>query len=266
MDVPAASLPPRPPPLYTRIVTGQRYGVYDEFAWCYSRGWAGEYHLQATEAFEQHVFPRLPLGARILDLCCGCGELAAVLLDHGWLVTGIDGSEQMLEYACARAPGAEFLIEDARSFDIEDRFEAAFSTFDSLNHILSLDELECVFRNVHRALAADGLFVFDLNMSESFETLWRGSFSSVEDDCASITRGSYDPEARLGCAAVTMFRLEDGLWKRSDVEVRERCYSEEDVRGRLEAAGFRNIRREDAYELGMRGDIALGRAFFFAEK
>lgn len=247
-------------------MTGERYNIYDEFAWCYSKGWAAEYHHQAGAAFEAHVFPRLPLGARVLDICCGAGELAALLLEHGWLVTGIDGSEQMLEYACAMAPSAEFLIEDARTFHIEDRFEAAFSTFDSLNHILSLDELECVFRNVHRALAADGLFVFDLNMQEAFETLWRGVFASVEDDSASITRGSYDPEARLGCAAVTMFRLEDGAWRRSDVEVRERCYSEEEVRGRLDAAGFRNIRAQDAYELGMRGDIALGRTFFFAEK
>ena len=246
-------------------MAGECYDAYDNFASCYSRGWAGEYHRQAGAVFERRVFPRLAPGARVLDLCCGSGELAAALVERGFEVTGLDGSERMLEHARRRAPQAEFLLEDARSFHMDSRFGAVFSTFDSLNHILSIEELDSVFRNVHAALEAGGLFVFDLNMSESFETLWHGVFASVEDDCVSVTQGSYDPEAGLGCAAVTIFER-DGEWRRLDVTVRERCYPEDEVRARLEAAGFRNVRTEDAYELGMRGDIALGRMFFFAEK
>ena len=45
---------------------------------------------------------------------------------------------------------------------------AVFSTFDSLNHVMSLDDMERVFRNVHAVLEAGGCFEFDLNMEEGY--------------------------------------------------------------------------------------------------
>jgi len=244
---------------------GERYTTYDQFAWCYSKGWGEDYHRQARAVLDRHVFPRLAPGSRVLDLCCGSGDLAVVLQANGFSVTGIDGSARMLEFARERAPEADFLLEDARTFRFEAQFDAVLSTFDSLNHLLTIEELECVFGNVHAALAGGGLLVFDLNMLESFETLWRGASADVQDDAVVITRGSYNPVERIGRADITMFRLE-GAWQRSDVTVLEKCYSEDEVRGALDRAGFYRLWARDAFELGMSGDTALGRTFFFAEK
>jgi SAM-dependent methyltransferase len=241
------------------------YTTYDQFAWYYSKDWGEDYHKQARVVLEGHVFPRLAAGARVLDLCCGSGDLAVVLLANGFRVTGIDGSGRMLEYARARAPEAEFLLEDARTLRFEARFDAVLSTFDSLNHVLTIEELESVFRNVHAALDGGGLFVFDLNMLESFETLWCGATADVQDDAVVITRASYDPLERTGRADITMFRFE-GAWERSDVAVLEKCYSEDQVRAALDRAGFYELWVRDACELGMCGDTALGRSFFFAVK
>jgi SAM-dependent methyltransferase len=248
------------------VPEAKRRGAYDSFAWFYQRGWGDHYHEQARPVFEKHVFPRWPSNARVLDLCCGSGDLAQTLAGHGYRVTGIDGSIEMLRYARERVPEAEFFHEDARTFRFEDAFDAAASTFDSLNHILEIEELEAVFRNVYRALAAGGLFTFDMNMEECFRTLWRGTDSTVDEGSASITRGSYDPATKLGCAAVTMFRLDEGEWRRFDVSVFERCYSQAEIEDALARAGFRDIEMHEAYELGMRTDLALGRAFFFAVK
>jgi SAM-dependent methyltransferase len=247
------------------VPCAERYTTYDQFAWCYSKGWGEDYHKQARVVLEDHVFPRLTAGARVLDLCCGSGDLAMVLLANGFQVTGIDGSERMLEYARARAPEAEFLLEDARALRFEARFDAVLSTFDSLNHVLAIEELESVFRNVHAALADSGLFVFDLNMLESFETLWHGATADVQNDSVVVTRGSYDPIERTGRADITLFRRE-GAWERSDVTVLEKCYSQDEVRAALDRAGFYELWVRDACELGMRGDSAVGRTFFFAEK
>lgn len=244
----------------------QGYGAYDQFAWFYSQGWAEDYHKQARAVFEGHVFPRLPPGARVLDLCCGTGDLALALQARGYRVTGIDGSPEMLRYGRERVPEAEFLLEDARTFRLEAAFDAVVSTFDSLNHILELAELENVFRNVHRALVPGGLFVFDMNMEECFETLWRGADATVGDRSVSITQGSYDRSRKLGRADVTLFGLEDGVWRRSDVSVFERCYPREEIEAALAGAGFAGLTVRDAHEVGMRTDIALGRAFFFAVK
>jgi SAM-dependent methyltransferase len=109
----------------------------------------------------------LPAAARVLDLCCGSGDLSRELLARGYQVTGLDGSPEMLRYARQRVPRTEFLLEDARSFACEARFDAVLSTYDSLNHILSLEELEAVFANVFRALVPGGLFFFDLHQLRS---------------------------------------------------------------------------------------------------
>jgi hypothetical protein len=63
-----------------------------------------------------------------------------------------------------------------------------------------------------------------------------------------------------------MFRLQNSVWERSDVAVLERCYTEAGILNALERAGFAEITAHDAYEVGMRGDNALGRSFFFAVK
>ncbi|HVX65750.1 MAG TPA: class I SAM-dependent methyltransferase [Bryobacteraceae bacterium] len=245
--------------------SSERYGVYDQFAWFYQRGWGADYHAQLQPVLENSIFPRLRAGARILDLCCGSGDLTRVLAGHGFSVTGIDGSEQMLAYARRHVPGAEFRLDDARDFASEPVFDAVLSTFDSLNHILTLAELQRAFESVARALVPGGTFIFDLNMEEAFATLWRGSFSTVEEAGVGITNGSYDAERGIGRAEVTLFRPEaDGRWRRSDVTVLEKCYTSQEVAGALERAGFGSIEEHEAWELGMRGDIALGRTFFFA--
>jgi SAM-dependent methyltransferase len=249
------------------VETRQRYGVYDHFAWFYSRGWGTDYHTQLQPVLEDHICPRLPAAGWVLDVCCGSGDLSRALLDRGYRVTGIDGSGEMLCHARRQAAEAEFRLADARDFHFPPQFDAALSTFDSLNHLLTLDELEEVFENVCHALVPGGLFVFDLNMQEAFETLWRGSFSSVEDTAVGITNGSYDPVGKVGCALVTLFRLDDGdIWRRSDVKVLEKCYTLEEITDALERTGFSAIETHDAWELGMRGDLAMGRSFFFATK
>jgi SAM-dependent methyltransferase len=246
-------------------MSAEPYGVYDPFAWFYNKGWGSDYHQEAAPLLAEHVFPRLAAGARVLDVCCGTGDLSRVLVAGGYRVTGIDGSEEMLRFAREQTPGAEFCLADARDFSVGSRFDAALSTYDSLNHILDPEELEEAFCSVRRALVPGGLFVFDMNTEESFETLWCGSSGTVEETAAGITRASYDAAAKIGRADLTLFRLAEGAgWGRSDITVFERCYGVEEVTAGLESAGFSQIEARPAFELGMRGDMAVGRVFFFA--
>ena len=48
--------------------------------------------------------PRLPRGAKVLDLCCGSGEAAAPWIEAGFQVTGLDVSPKVLELAATRYP------------------------------------------------------------------------------------------------------------------------------------------------------------------
>ncbi len=220
-----------------RTVTS--YSDYDRFAWVYNKHWGNSF-AQALPVLEKLVLPHLPAKANILDLCCGTGQLTQALTALGYRVTGLDGSEEMLRFARENAPAAEFIVDDARSFNLPDIYHAVISTFDSLNHIMTLEELTSVFRNVHAALRESGLFLFDLNMEEGYKIVWDDNYGIVEDDHVCVVRTSYRLEERTAQFDATLFYLQEG-WQRSDLTFLQKCYSEAEVRSALEIAGFVEI-------------------------
>src|SRR5918997_7163223 len=95
----------------------ERYSDYDPFAWIYDRYWSCAVPPQILTVIDRLLVPSLPRGAAILDLCCGTGYTCAELTKRGFEVTGLDGSKEMLRHARRRAPGARFMLADARAFD-----------------------------------------------------------------------------------------------------------------------------------------------------
>src|SRR5262249_4383113 len=190
--------------------------------------------------------------------------IAKGLTDRGYRVTGIDGSEAMLRFARENAPEAEFIHADARTFKLPDKFQAVISAFDSLNHVMELEELKAVFRNVYAVMEDDGIFLFDLNLEDESEML-AGSLDMVEDDHVCVVRASYRSEEKLKRYDLTMFRLEDASWRRSDLTLFQRYHSQEDVIVALAECGFDHVKTYDARrEFGF--TISEGRMFYLARK
>lgn len=246
---------------------GERYSDYDRFAWIYNQHWGG-FTRMLMPVLDVLALEGLPKGARVLDVACGTGHVSSQLEQRGFHVTGLDGSEEMLRYARANAPHSEFLLQDARSFRLPPVYDAAISTFDSLNHILDLDELETAFRNVSAALKPGGRFVFDLNLDAGYRAGWNGATGDSLEDHAYIWKNSYDPDQRLARFDATLFRLEEGQWQRSDVTLWQRCYAPEEVLAALERAGFAQPR---AYKINddlqlVPVDAEARRGFFLCEK
>jgi ubiquinone/menaquinone biosynthesis C-methylase UbiE len=110
----------------------------------------------------------------VLDVCCGVGTLAEHFLEHRYTVTGIDLSEPMLAIARQKLRGylqdgrARLILADATSFSVDAQFALATSTFDALNMLQSSEALLSCFACVRRAVAANGMFVFDLMTRNGF--------------------------------------------------------------------------------------------------
>src|SRR5512138_1996823 len=100
--------------------------AYDGMGWFYDRHWRG-LCAKFMPALDRLVLRALPRGARVLDLCCGTGHLAACLTRRGFRVTGLDGSAEMLRFAGENAPRADFVRADARSFSFSQPFDAVVS-------------------------------------------------------------------------------------------------------------------------------------------
>jgi SAM-dependent methyltransferase len=244
----------------------KRYSEYDSFANIYNRYW-GAFVENALPALQELVLDHVPQGAHILDVCCGTGQLAHLLHERGYRVTGVDGSEEMLRYARENAPDCQFILGDARAFSLPAEHDAAISTFDSLNHIVDSDGLTEAFRRVYVALKPGGIFEFDLNMDAGYKVRWSGTTGQPAADHAFIQKWDYDEAERTAQIEFTMFFPEgdSGLWRRSDLTLTQRAHTEDEVRTALKTAGFVNIETRDAQDFKLARERG-GRLFFAARK
>jgi SAM-dependent methyltransferase len=244
-----------------------RYSEYDPFAWLYNKHWGDRFAPTALAVIDELVLPRLAPGAEVLDLCCGTGQMAQLLSERGYRVTGIDGSENMLFYARENAPEAHFILSDARIFTADTAFDAAVCVFDSLNHVMSIGELEEVFRSVYGALKDNGTFLFDLNTEAGYSANWHGVFGIVEDDHVCVIKNSYDTADKIALFDATLFRLERE-WYRTDFKLTQKCYAGDEIRQRLERTGFTAIQTYEFTRekgLGPMSDKSV-KAFFLCRK
>ncbi|MGC2660024.1 MAG: class I SAM-dependent methyltransferase [Bryobacteraceae bacterium] len=237
---------------------------YDPIAGLYHDRWADWYFPAAHAALETLFFSQIPAGASILDICCGSGHVTRVLIERGYRITGIDASAELIKLATEDSPGIDFRVMDARRLSFERTYDAALSTFDSLNHVLSLIGLRQVFAGVLRALKPNGLFVFDMNLEEAYlADLKQWVVTSTGED-VSLVRGTYDTAAKIASTELIWFRRRDGsdLWERRRSVVEERCYKQQEIVEALAETGFVSIAAIAATQCGVAADLGYGRVFY----
>jgi SAM-dependent methyltransferase len=238
---------------------------YDAIAGLYHQHWGDWYLPQAVGALERLLFSHLTPGSSVLDVCCGSGHVTRELVARGYKVTGVDASAELIAQARQDMPSAAFLVADIRYFQLAEQLDAALSTFDSLNHIMELSDLEASFRNVHRALRPGAPFVFDMNGEEAYRMDWQDWSTTVAPDSVSLVRGRFDRATKRALTEIVWFRpLPGGQWERRDSVVPQRCYSDGEIRDALEQAAFRDIASVSAKEAGVKGEIGYGRHFWSA--
>jgi demethylmenaquinone methyltransferase/2-methoxy-6-polyprenyl-1,4-benzoquinol methylase len=90
---------------------------------------------------------------RVLDVCCGTGDLALADLRAGGRVTGLDFSERMLERARRKSDAIGWVAGDALALPFADgSFEAVTVGFGVRN----LEDLEAGLRELRRVLVQGG--------------------------------------------------------------------------------------------------------------
>lgn len=113
---------------------------YEAFGKAELEGWsdpdrASGYVSLFAQASDQAIGPLLDAaevraGHRVLDLCCGQGNVSQVLAERGCDVTGADFSPAMLAIARQRVPAAAFVEADAQDLHFDDdTFDAVVSGF-----------------------------------------------------------------------------------------------------------------------------------------
>jgi SAM-dependent methyltransferase len=191
-----------------------------------------------------------PAPETALDVCCGTGTVAELVAREGVRVTGIDSSAAMVEAARAKARSSDLPLQfecaDATNFDLGECFDGAYSFFDSLNYIASLDSYRRALACVGKHLRPGAIFVFDLNTAYAFEQRMFDQRSLRSGAKLRYDwKGDWDPATRI-------IRVDMRFWhcgqELEETHV-QRAHSEEETRDALLEAGFTDVRAYNSYTL-----------------
>ncbi len=203
-------------------------------------------------------------GGLVVDLGCGGGVLSEKVAAAGYDVLGIDISEAMVALARRRVPSGRFVVGSFLTEELPPCVAVA-AVGEIFNYLFDKGnterQLEKVFRRVHRALALDGVLLFDVAGPGRGGAGGRQAFREG-DDWAVLVTVAEDRERRLLTREITTFRKVGDLYRRDYELHRQRLYEPAAMAARLRAVGFR-VRRLAAY-----GPLRLarGHAAFLARK
>ena len=185
----------------------------------------------------------LPPGFTHLDAACGTGTLLRSLREDGWRSSGIDLSLAMLRSRGRRAPHPVAALADLRHLPFHASVDYVTCLFDSINFLLTMDDVAQAFGEVAAALREGGLFYFDMvtekMVTEHFDnqewTEQNGRFATTWRSRFARETGVTETEVRVTSGAGGVFR--------------ERVYPHEDIEALLKASGLTLLGAYDARNL-----------------
>ena len=158
---------------------------YREFRHLEHTGWeraADQYETRWTDLTSHFIEPLLravdlSAGARLLDLACGPGYVAAVARLAGAVPVGLDFSARMIHRARERNPGIEFLEGDAELLPFKAaRFDRVVTNFG----VPHLARPENTFSEARRVLRRGGRFGFTVWAAPADNPMSRDVSEAIE--------------------------------------------------------------------------------------
>jgi len=204
--------------------------------------WVGYYLLLLSH---QNLTPK-----RILDVCCGTGNMCELLTEEGFVMAGVDLSAEMIDMARKKAAkkkqNIHYEAANAASFEMGDTYDAALSFFDSLNNIIDASQLQQAFHQIAKHVKPGGSFIFDVNTAYAFETqLFDQEDLKPRSKLKYQWKGNWDPEAQIITVTMQFWRNDEAF---TEVH-RQRAYSDVELREMLANAGFTDVRAFHSYTL-----------------
>ena len=256
-------------PALISIASQEHYVDAELYEYEYRRRRADVRHYVALATSE------LPAGAEILDLCCGSGRVARALLRAGFVVTGLDQGEAMVERARLGVsrlpkrcrPNATFVRGDMRRFDLGRRFPLIISAFNSLEHLYSRDDIERALSAIKAHLEPGGLFAFDVQLPDLAwlqkdpdkrwaRTKFRHPVSGQQ--LAYSTNHVYDQVTQVVWIRFYYEPLEDGPLKETAVvHLSQRKFYPAELQALLHHHGFEVLRHEADFDGETLDEFAL---------
>jgi 2-polyprenyl-3-methyl-5-hydroxy-6-metoxy-1,4-benzoquinol methylase len=245
-----------------RVAVAVARPFYHEFAWAYDalvvRPVQDEAAGMAARLGARGIGP----GAAVLDAGCGSGRYAIALARLGYLVGGVDRSRELLAEARAAVSEAGLPIALIEG-DLADLSRCARpGGYDAivcrgvLNDVLGEAERAAVLGAFGRALRPGGVLLLDAREWEG--SVARKTGEPVTERRVATPRGTLryrsvtrpDPAARRLLVSERHTLTSAGGERTAEHELVMQCWTVEELRAGLEAAGFEAFERVDGYVAG----------------
>jgi SAM-dependent methyltransferase len=173
----------------------------------------GEFATPETLAFYQNQIDSH--GTPVLELACGTGHYLIPLAKKGVEIVGVDISDEMLERASEKAAARNVAVYlrkgDIRDFELNRKFSLILLLGNSLQHLLTREEIESCFASVKRHLLPEGRFIVEV-FNPSLKILSRSADEDVLDSEYETAEGKLVLTGRVNYDAAT--QINSITWKR----------------------------------------------------
>jgi ubiquinone/menaquinone biosynthesis C-methylase UbiE len=134
--------------------------LYSELAEIYDQLYLNIFNYEQDAEFVDSVLKKYQIN-ELLELGCGSGHLAQLLMKKGYKITGIDLYEEMLQIARKRMPGVEFVQQDIRNLKFDRKFYGIIAMGRMFTYMTTDEDVEQSFHSIASCLNPGGIFLFD---------------------------------------------------------------------------------------------------------
>lgn len=232
-----------------------RMEAYTDFAQVYDvfmdNAPYGEWHEYLHQTLRKYGIEK----ELVLDLGCGTGTLTERFAIDGYDMIGVDNSEEMLNIAIKKKDisGHEilYLLQDMREFELYGTVKAVICICDSLNYLLTKEDVLQTFRLVNNYLDPGGIFIFDFNTVYKYcEVIGDTTIAENREECSFIWENYYHEEERINEYDLTLFFREGERYRKFSETHYQRGYTVEEMTELVKNAGLSLLEICDAQTHG----------------
>ncbi len=217
---------------------------YEKFAYLYDQ-------LMVDAPYEEWVSFVLKVieinemdGQKLLDVGCGTGNIAIPLSKHGFSVTAVDLSEEMLFVAQQKSESegtkVKFFQQDMRHLESLGLFDTAISLCDTINYLTDESDVVSTFQRVFEHLEQNGLFIFDVHSPFKINSMYKGNTYAYNGEDISYIWECFEGEKSDSVEHDLSFfvQTDEGLYERFDELHKQRTYPLSFYENALKESGF----------------------------
>ena len=189
----------------------------------------------------------------LVELGCGTGTMSLLMAQSGFQIIGIDNATDMLTIAADKTfhqSNITLLCQDMACLELNRLYDGFYSVCDSINYLLSEEDVRSTFQGVKQYLKKKGVFIFDLKTPYFYQTILGDQvFCDNREDCSYIWENSYFEEDAVNQYDLTIFiRQPDcSLFQRFTETHYQKAYSLAEIIDLLAASGLEYVTAYDAF-------------------